>query len=214
MQKAVFIDGRSFNALTRRIGVPSINYKGLLQILRMEIGECRTLWHRAVITYHTQTEKNRGFFDALHSMGFEVLESVSTNGADDRMLIDRILQTDPTEVSELVLVGADGDFIAPLREVKSRGIERIYLASSREAINEQGSPMLGKRFEEAFEHGEFEFFELAKFKNELIYLNGEKAGAAGHARFVVESPSLADPALVNAVFALKERFPGLKIRME
>lgn len=216
MQKAIFIDGRSLNRLTRCIGVPSLNYKALLHILKMEVGACRELRHPPVITYYTLTEENKKFFNALRSMGFEILESVSTNGADDRLLIDRILQTDPAQVSELVLVSADSDFIALLREIKSRGVADIYLAASREAMNERNSPMLGKRFEESFRNGEFHFFELAAFKNELVYLTGTTPAPVppGHARFLVESPSVSNPALTNAVFALQDRFPGVKVRME
>ncbi len=207
------------------MGVPSLNYKELLRILRLEVGVCRDLRQPPVITYHLQTEENRHFLAALRERGFEVIESVAKDGADDQILIDRLAKVDPQEVSEVVMVSADSDFLNPLRKLKARGVKDIYLVASREARNDRGSLMLGLRYEEAFERGELHFFELARFKQELIYLqntgNGNGHGKEHHpaepegTRFVVESPASSDPGVVNdALMALKDRFPDLKVRMQ
>lgn len=160
-KKAIFVDGQSLFHMTIALGIGSTKYNQLWNLLVKEIGDCRELFNRP---FYTIT--HAGFLKMKKPItyaGFDLFATRTGNGKDDQEIITRInkLPEGSDEVSEIVLVAADGDYIPVLQKQAGQGKKIFVLAT--EALNREGRSMTSSQLKE-----EFNFVALDNFKAKIM----------------------------------------------
>lgn len=164
MAKAIFVDGASLSCMRSRLGINQFEFKALYQILTADIGVDKEILGKPFYTV-SNTAADGLWIKNLRSRGFEVVISETKNGQDDQLIIDRIKTLKPEEVSEIVLVSADQDFVPILRDKKAQGIEVYWVATK--VPEEDGRSQISAVLNELFDT-EFKFIELADYKDRLM----------------------------------------------
>lgn len=163
MAKAIFVDGASLSWMRSSLGINQFEFKALYQILT-EIGVDKEVFGKPLYTI-SKTVADGLWVKSVRSRGFEVVVCETENSQDDQFIIDQIKALKPGDVSEIVLVSADQDFVPILRDKKAQGI-KIYWVATR-VLKEDGWSMVGVVLDELF-NTEFEFVELADYKDRLM----------------------------------------------
>ncbi len=175
--KAVIIDGRGLFGMRRHLRIGDINFRRLYSILTKDVGKNPLLFTMPLITI-PERPRNAGFAKALRNMGYKVVEvnAAHRDGLpnDDRYIIEHISKLDVNRITEVVLVGADGDFGQPLLEklqaIAARHPDedrmRGYVVDTR-LLDAEGSCRVGHAMETLFveHHRLVEFVELSDFES-------------------------------------------------
>ena len=164
MTKAIFVDGASLARMRPGLGINLFEFKALYQILTEEVGTEKEIFGKPFYTISKAASEGT-WVKTIRSRGFEVAIIETENGQDDKLIIDRIKTLKPGDVSEIVLVSADQDFVPVLRDKKAEGIKIYWVATK--SPTEEGRRMIGEVLEELL-GTEFEFVELANFKDRLM----------------------------------------------
>lgn len=165
-KKAVFVDGPSLSNMRPILGIDRLRHDVLFKILTGEIGEKREMVQPTIFTISDRFKFAEGMSKNVRMAGFEPKVMNTQGGADDQFIINQIRALDPKEVAEIVIVTADRDYVACLREKASQGIKVFWLAVH--GLNRYGRPMIAPDLEEIFERGEFTFMDLAQYKGHLM----------------------------------------------
>lgn len=161
MTKAIYIDGPSFFHIGRVLGIGQFNFQALYRILVEKIGECREIFNGKPI-YVLPSRKAQEMRKPLENVGFEVVACDPTESKDDKFIIREIKRLSVENISEVVLVSADGDYFACLEEKKGAGV-KVYLVATAQNDPRRDTPMLSD-----ITKGAFNFIELGDFKNEIM----------------------------------------------
>lgn len=188
-KKAVFIDGASLAHMLDALGIIRAAFKLLFMILRTEIGSAHDLAFRPVITLPPHLFEKIG--SVVESAGFEVLRVTSRASHDDVALIRRIQQINPTEVSEIVMVSSDQDFIPALMQKRKEGVT-IYWVATR-TLSPDGTSAISGVLERQLEEN-FVFVELAKYRDMLDFHMAPSS---------LPLPTLGPPSQRNPAFLLE-----------
>lgn len=163
-KKAIFVDGASFGYIKRALGIGSIKFNQLRNVLVREIGDCRDLVDRPFFVI-----SHAGFLlmkKPLMHAGFYVFASRTGNGKDDGEIISRI-ENLGQDVSEIVLVSADSDFLPVLRRQVEQG-KKVFIVATDKPDVISGRSMIAEHFKEEFARGVLTFVELADFKEQIM----------------------------------------------
>lgn len=166
-RKAIFVDGPSANRTKHTLGIPMVNFGALYTLFVNDVGRCRSLAFRAVITVHPdRASPNSRFMKQLRGAGFDVAPVVSQDEADDDYIKDRIEALDPTVVSEIVLFSSDRDFAPVLRAKASQGISIYWVATKKPRPGETRCG-LSEDILRMFDSGEFHFIDLEPYAKRI-----------------------------------------------
>ena len=167
--KAIFVDNGSLEFMCQALGITHINYQELLHILSGEVGTA-PVGPAPLITIRTNA--NPAVIEFLQRYGFEIVPYQSGSGDDDRIIIDRIAQLDPAEITEIILVSADFGYAEILKTKWEEGMN-IFLAGARVNDRVNGKPMIGQRYDH-FLGKIFNFIDLAEYAERLKYRRPQK----------------------------------------
>ncbi len=165
--KAIFVDGPSAHWMQRTLGIEHISFPGLFSVLRNRVGDCRVLAAPPLLTVHTGigAQKN-GLLKQAAGAGFETLAVESQGGADDAAIKARIRALDSKQVSEIVIVSCDRDFVPELLCKVSQGVI-VHWVATRLPSPRDGNCCISADLEHQFSEGAFRFVELAAYRSVL-----------------------------------------------
>ncbi|HBT80523.1 MAG TPA: hypothetical protein DEB13_01100 [Candidatus Yanofskybacteria bacterium] len=185
--KAIFVDGEALGWMRQGLGIGAYRFSELYRILTTEIGKSAGLLPPVYVLSSGADQKIGKF---LRAAGF--VTKVVNAPRDDEFIQEQIKAL-PTEVTEVVLVAADSDFVPSLREVANRGIT-VFVVATRALQN--GNSMVGVIMEDFLRENEnTTFVDLEKYKAKLMkssWVNHqllEVAPNMGEVR-IMKSPSL------------------------
>lgn len=215
--KAIFIDGPSLHHMGHEMGIGQFNLHALNKFLTEEVGAERELADRIFVTVTPAMGKNAGRL--WRNADFEVLETVSTDSLDDRLIIQRIVALDPEKLKEVILVSTDQDYIAALRRKAKQGIKVWWVGSLVNGHND--TPLMSTSLK-PFLGTEFAFVDLYAHKDQLMALPKkmpaatrtdvpvrtlkiELSGAKSHAEHL---------AVLSTLTRLLGKYPCIKYKIE
>ncbi len=163
-KKAIFVDGENTRRMMQDILSIKADFRVLYEILAQEIGRIKVLAQGSPLIVIPPSGFG-SFGHALSTFGFNVVEKDPKTEEDDLFIVQEIEKVDPSEVGEIIIVSADFRYIDCLLEKVRAGIKVYWVATKQLRIDDQRS-MVGKRLVELLGN-EFEFVELAKYKERL-----------------------------------------------
>lgn len=170
--RAVFVDGASLSWMREPLGIGKYNLSGLYEVLTKRVGQVlppAELLRRPI--YTVNSEGMRAVSKNLKTAGFEPI-LFEYQGHDDQIIISQINGLSPVEVSEIVLVTADQDFVECVRDKAQKGVKVYWVATNYKSGD--GHPMVGQMLEEFIDKTEnVEFVELANFKEQIMRASWE-----------------------------------------
>jgi len=130
--KAVFVDGKSANAIKSALGIELYDFHGLYDVMVNQVGKCKTIFNSPCITIEpSKAAAREGLIKDLTGAGFEAIPVASRNSADDMALRRLIQELSPRDVCEIVVFTSDKDFIPSLRSRVARGIHVYWVSTKR-----------------------------------------------------------------------------------
>lgn len=160
MKKAIFVDGPSFSAILKAIGIYNWHFGEFLQILVNEVGEARELVNKPV--YVSAESFLKPIEKALQAVGYETVAIGTEDSKDDEFIKREIRNLPPGSVDEIVLVSADLDYLEELKKKEESGV-KVFVAATTENDPRRGGPIISDVLKNAFS-----FVELAQFKNRIM----------------------------------------------
>lgn len=161
--KFIIVDGASLWHMMRILGVGKYNFKELQSILTKEVGFSAHCYGRPVYVLGKATSMAK----VVAANGFEAVVTEGGANADDQEIIRRLTQLNQDEVSEVVLVSADGDYVDILKNKMGLGTRITVVATGRPSDWNEDRPMLSSAYAELFSSGAA-FVELADYKDRLM----------------------------------------------
>jgi len=158
--KAIFVDGEALGWMRQGLGIGAYRFAELYRILTTEVGKSVGSL-RPVYVLSSGADQKIGKF--LRAAGFA---TKIVNAPRDDEFIQEQIKALSTEVTEVVLVAADSDFVSSLKEVVDRGIA-VFVVATRALQN--GSSMVGVIMEDFLRDNEnATFVDLDKYKDKLM----------------------------------------------
>ncbi len=145
------------------LNVRFLNCHGLYELLVNHVGVCRALAFSPLVTVQPEVAHlARGLAKDLAGAGFDIIPSVTYDGADDGAIKNRMRLLEPDEIAEIVILSSDKDYLPILLHKAQQGISVYWVATNRPQPG-QNKSALSPDVSALFRSGVFHFFELAKF---------------------------------------------------
>lgn len=164
--KAVFVDGASLFSMGAALGLKRFSFLGLYDLLTQDIGVERRLATIPLITLRQDMASALG--KAFTGAGFEVVPAQTSDGSDDRVIIERIKALDVERVKELVIVSSDRDFTPVVKFKVMEGLRDVYWVATKRLRPDDRSSM-SHDLKRLLKQPGFTFVELDKHRGRLAF---------------------------------------------
>lgn len=163
--KAVFVDGASLFCMAHVVGVPRMSFLALYDLLVKDVGEQKRLAAIPLIVLRPDLALSLG--KPLAGAGFEVLPATTSDGSDDRVIIERIKALDVSKVTELVLVSNDRDYMPVVKFKIMEGLSQVLWMGTKKLDTHNVSSM-SYALKNLLKQPGFQFIEIEDHKERLI----------------------------------------------
>lgn len=158
--KAIFVDGEALGWMRQGLGIGAYRFPELYRILTTEIGKPVGSLRPVYVLSSGADQKLSKF---LRAAGFT---TKIVNAPRDDEFIQEQIKALSAEVTEVILVAADSDFVSSLKEVVDRGIT-VFVVATRAPQN--GNSMVGVIMEDFLRENENAIFvDLEEYKDKLM----------------------------------------------
>lgn len=202
--KAIFVDFASLQWMRRSLGIGKYDYRALHGVLST-IGNATVCFFKpfcALLPEHAYIEKT------LQNSGFAM--QTAEPKKDDELLIEKIRALSPDDVSEIILVSADGDYYPVLKEKCDSGIA-VWVVATKNL-----DPVYGRKtLSSSLLDPDFNFVKLEDYRDKIMLepwqererkIEQRPEPMLPRRRITLTFEFPEDPALVKEIMALHAEF--------